>query len=617
MMQTMRNSAKIIFFIVLVTFVGFMAWGGAVSILSSKSRSGGAAPPGVIGRVNGTDINSMLFDEAYRQRLQALTTDEHEPTDDEMAKARNDIWSNMTTMALLEQEAQKHGVVVTDRDVAAYMRQAPPREILESKDFQANGQFDFQKYQTWLQQLAASDNPQALSILSDFEKQIRQQLLVSRLQDLIVSTVRITPDEVKEEMIEKADKVKVQYFFIPAGDFDSTITTVPESEVKARYEKDKEQFKQPEMAILSHVQIAKAPSETDAAVARKTADSLSAAIKAGADFAELATKYSQDPGSGQKGGDLGWFTLDKMVQQFSDATKAIRNIGDVAGPVQSQFGYHIIKLTGRRTAKDAKGEEKPEYQASHILIKVEPSSATLAELEQKANNFKSDAEKLGFKESAEDFGLTVAETKPFPKGQYVPEAGQNNQALNDFSFNGKIGEVSDVIPSRNSFIVFQIARRTPAGYTPYAEVKDRLEKTILREKKIELAHKRGEELSREFASGKSFEQVAQEAGKTLQETDYFNRSQFVPKIGTDPDFAGAAFSLSFANPVSKAVNSRTGTYFIKFVDRQKPDSSMAAVSDSLMNETVKTKRKDVWNKWIAEIKQKAKIEDFRNMYYGS
>jgi hypothetical protein len=123
MMQTMRKSAKIIFFFVLVTFVGFMAYSGIVTSMASKNRAqGGGAPPGVIGIVNETEISNYAFDDAYRKRIQNLTQEDTEPTDAEMEQTRNEIWSNMTTMALLDQEAAKHGIVVTDREVANYKR---------------------------------------------------------------------------------------------------------------------------------------------------------------------------------------------------------------------------------------------------------------------------------------------------------------------------------------------------------------------------------------------------------------------------------------------------------------------------------------------------------------
>ncbi len=624
MMQTMRNSAKIIFFIVLVTFVGFMAYGGVVSLLSGKNRAqGGAAPPGVIGIVNGEQLSHNTFDESYRRRMQALTKEDSltkeiiEPTDAELEQARNDIWNSMTTLALLEQEAKKHGIAVTDPEVADYMRQSPPRDIQQSKDFATDGKFDLSKYQMWLQQLAASQDPRAQTIITDFETQIRQQLLVSRLQDFVLSNVRITQDDAKNDYVDKNDKINVQYIFIPGGDYDSTITKVPEDEIKARYEKDKDQFKQPEMAIISYVQMPKTPSEADSKESKVVIDSIYQQLLGGADFATLAMARSEDPGSGKKGGDLGWFGEGRMVKEFWDATASLKNINDISAPFKSQFGWHIVKLTGKRSTKGPDGKDKVEYMASHILILSQASSQTLADLEQKMNNLKADAENLGLKKAAEQYGLTVTESRPFPKGPSVPAIGQNQQ-LNDFAFIGKPGELSDVVSTRNGYFLVQIERRTPAGIAPYADIKDRLQNTILREKRVDMAHKRGEELAEQMSRGKTFQEIALETGKPILETGLFSRSQFVPKIGSDPDFIGAAFALSPSKPYSKAVSSRTGSFLLKFVDHQPADTTQFTVAaDSLTNEMINTKRKDIWSKWINSLKQNSKIEDFRSTYYGS
>jgi parvulin-like peptidyl-prolyl isomerase len=534
-----------------------------------------------------------------------------------MEQARTQIWNNLTNIMLIQQEAGKHKILVTDREVADYMRHSPPKDILEAPDFQTEGQFDLSKYQMWLQQLALSPDPRHHALLQDLENQIRNQILVSRMQDIVLSTIKITKHDARRDFVEKQEKVKVRYIFIPGGDFDSTITSVPESEVRARYEKEREQFKQNEMAVLDYASLPRSMSAEDSTAIKSEIDKIYGELKGGADFAEEATAFSEDPGSAAKGGDLGWFGEGKMVKEFWDATSSLNNIGDFSEPFTSQFGWHIVKLTGKRSAKDDKGVEKPEYQASHILIRFEPSQATLSNIEQKANNLGLDAEKLGLKEAAKDYAIAVAESKPFTRGSQVPGIGQQ-QDLNDFAFDGKIGEVSDVISNRNGFYVCSINRRIPAGVTPFAEVKQRLEGTVLREKRVELAHKRGQELADELSHGKSLNETAALAGKQIIETDYFNRTQFIPRVGSDADFIGAAFNLGPERPVSSVIKAKTGAYFMQFVDRQAADTTgFAAVSDSLVNSMIENKRKDSWSKWLTSIKQNAKIEDYRSVYYGS
>jgi parvulin-like peptidyl-prolyl isomerase len=624
MMQTMRRLTKVIFLVVLVAFVGFMAYGGVISILSGKSKTqGGSAPPGVIGIVNGEQLSQYTFDDAYRKRIQSITKTDtitgevQEPTDQETEQARNDVWNSMTTMALLEQEAEKHGILVTDAEVADYMRQAPPQDIVQSKSFATDGKFDITKYQTWLQQLASSPDPRYQAIITDFESQIHRQLLVSRLQDFVLSTIKYDRTDAKNDYIEKNQKVDVQYILIPAGDFDSTITTVPESEIRARYDKDRDQYKQPEMATISYVQITKSASAADSAAAKAAIDSIYAQLRAGANFDTLAVERSEDPGSAKKGGDLGWFSEGRMVKEFWEATAKLKKIGEISEPFASQYGWHIVKLTGKRMTKGPDGKETPEYQASHILILSQPSAQTLADLEQKANNFKAEAETIGLKEAAQEYGLKLIESKPFAKGSFIPGIGQN-QKLSDFAFEAKPGDLSDVISGRADYLICQLVKRTPPGYSPFDDIKNRIKETILHEMRVDAAHRKGDELAAEMAQGKTFDDIVAETGKPVQTTDFFSQTGFVRGVGSDPDFIGAAFSLSPTKPVSKAVQSRNGTYFLKFVGSLPADTTkFAAQADSLSTDFINTKKRDLWNKWLGEIRQHAKIEDFRSVYYGA
>ena len=520
-------------------------------------------------------------------------------------------------MTILEIQAKRHNIEISTAEVAEYMRISPPQDILQLPDFQTEGNFDIQKYQLWLQQMAASNQPELLRFLINFENQIRQQLLINRLQEFITSTVRITETELRDSFFEKNEKVKVKYILIPRSDFEDTVTEIPEAEILAKYETDKENYVKPEQAIVSYVQFIKSPGDDDYAQVKQRIHSLRNELKAGADFAEMAKEVSEDVGSGVNGGDLGWFGEGKMVQPFWEATKKLKNTGDISEPVKTQFGWHIITLTGKKENPAGLGNEPGmEYKASHILLKVELSQATLAAIEERANNFIQDAVVYGFEESAEDFQLDVVETTPFSKGGFIPNLGSVPE-ISDFAFEGKAGDISDVISARNSFMVCQLVKRDPLGFTPFEEVRDRLEKTLLFQKQAEEAQEYAAKLRQEMADGKSFEEIAESDGKLIEETDYFARIEFISKVGSDPNFIGTAFSLSEDIPISEAVESRAGAYIIKFIDRQPADTTrFVAEQDSLLQREQDRERREIWSKWVNSARQNAEIEDYRHFYYG-
>jgi len=618
MMQTMRNSAKIIFFLVLVTFAGFMILQGLTSIFSSPTRNGKTAPPGVIGEVDGTPIPVQFFENAYRPRFRELLQKEEEPSDEELQSIRDEIWNNLVTLTLMENEAAKRGITVTDAEIVEYMRLSPPQDLQGLEDFRTDGKFDMQKYQTWLRQAAASNDPQMMAFLNDFENRIRQQLIISRLRDLIVSMIRYSPDDVKYEYVQKNEKVQVRYIFIPSSDIPDSSIVVTDQDLREKYEADKDKYEEKAKATFSFVEFPKVPSDADYDAVKPSIDSIRAQITAGADFAKLAEQRSEDPGSGKNGGDLGWFGEGTMVEPFWVATTSLKKIGDISEPFKTMYGWHIVKLTGKREAKpdSVSNETKYEYQASHILLRVNASPETVAALGEKAKDFQQAAIEKGFKEAADEYGLEIKEPELFTRNSYIPNIGQN-QTLSDFAFDGKSNDISDVTDTRNGLIVCGLPRQVASRIPPFDEVMDRVSKSYLYTKKIDMAYDRLAELAKGYSEGKTFKEISDESGKQIQETPLFARHEFVPKVGSDPDFIGTAFKLTKERPNSGAVKGRGGAYLLNLVERQEPDMTFyESHADSLYQDTISKKRSDLWPRYVNNLRTEAKIEDYRSLYYG-
>ena len=621
MMQSMRSSAKIVFFLVLVAFAGFMILQGLLSIFSDPTQGRGVPSQGVIGIVNGHEITVRAFENLYRPRAQALFQEEEEPSEEELAKIRDEVWNQLTTVTSLNIEAFRHGIEITDAEVAEYMRLTPPQDLMTIPEFQTDEKFDLAKYQSWLRQVATSNNPELVSFLQNFESQIRQQILLSRLQNLVASMVRITPASAKEDFIMKNAKAKVRYILIPQNEFSSEEIEVSDSEILARYEAEKESYRKPRQAVASYITFPRVPGDNDYNEVKGFVDSLYNRAVAGDDFAELAKEHSDDPGSGQNGGDLGWYGKDRMVEPFWEATKALKEIGDISRPVKTQYGWHIIKLTGKREVKNlkettGKEEMETEYQASHILVKVEISGATLAQLQTKAENFIKNARENGFEESAGDFGVAISQTDPFSEGGFIPGLG-SVQELSDLAFYSDPGDISEVISSRNAFIVARLDRIVPESYTPLEEVRERIVQTLEREKRVNLAYESAAEISAQIESGKTLDKIAKETGRAVMEPDYFARHEFVQNVGSDAAFIGAAFRLSRENRYSGAVKSTGGAYILELVDFQPADTAQfLAHADSLTQELRVSKRQEAWNKWVNNLMKDSEIEDYRTYYFG-
>lgn len=130
--------------------------------------------------------------------------------------------------------------------------------------------------------------------------------------------------------------------------FESKIE-VTDEEIKTYYEENKDTFTEPEQVHASHILL-----ETE-----EEANEILAQLNEGADFAELAKEHSKDPGSAQNGGDLGFFGRGEMVPEFEEAAFSLE-VGEMSGVVESEHGYHIIKVTDKKEAKEYTLEEKRE-----------------------------------------------------------------------------------------------------------------------------------------------------------------------------------------------------------------------------------------------------------------
>ena len=506
MFDAVRNNKKIVqVFLVLIALP--FAFFGVESF-----RDGGAGVD--VAKVGEIKISQQEFQQAVREQQDRLRGQlgELDPKVLDNPEFRQAILDDLIDQRLLFQEARKRHLFASDEAV----RQA----IMAVEAFQDNGQFSQQRYEALLSAQGMSP--------AGFEAQVRQDLALQQLAGTIgrsgivsqrvmdkvlalqsearhvqefvlpvenyVGKVKLEDGAAKKfydentEQFRTPDQAKVEYVVLTP---ESLAVEVSEAEIKAWYDGHKERYQQPEERRASHILIAAEKLGKDKA--RQKAEEVLREVQAKpAAFAELARKHSDDPGSASQGGDLGFFGRGMMVKPFEDATFALRD-GEVSGVVESDFGFHIIKLTGQHVAR-----EKPLAEVRGEIERELKSSAVARKFAEAAESFSN----MVYEQSdslqpvADQFKLKIQRSDWIGR-EANPAAGVLGNAKllaavfsDDTIQNKRNTEAVEV--AQNTLVAARIAEYQPASVQPLAGLQATIEKLLVNQEAQKLARADGE-----------------------------------------------------------------------------------------------------------------------------
>jgi len=343
----------------------------------------------------------------------------------------------------------------------------------------------------------------------------------------------------------------------------------------------------------------------DSAAQKALAATLLKEAKEKKDFAALAREFSKDGSNAPNGGDLGWFTKGRMVQAFEKAAFAGKT-GEVLGPVRTPFGLHIIKILGR---------DNREVTIAHILMKITPSSQSKNDIADRAKDFAYNARESEFSKEAQQSGFEVRETQIQEKATVIPGIGINESAVH-WAFGAKVGAVSDPYTVTNGSVVLCVSEAKNAGVRTFEEMKEALRPLALRKKKMDRVKELAAQARATLAPGDSLAKLASgNPPVQVQLTGSFTAGGTVLGIGRDLEFIGAVTGLKIGE-ISPPVMGIRGAYLIQLLSRTAFDSTaFAAQKDVLRSRTLQEKRSRFLSEWVAKLKEKADIEDRRDMFY--
>lgn len=359
-----------------------------------------------------------------------------------------------------------------------------------------------------------------------------------------------------------------------------------------------------EFVKASHILI-NAPAGSDTAAALQKAKDLLRRARGGENFGTLARDNSEDYGSRVQDGDLGWMPRGGWVKPFEQAAFGAR-VGDIVGPVRTQFGWHIIKVTGR---------DSRELKIANLTMKVKASAQSVEHSNSRAQDFSYLAKEEGFEKAAETSSSQIRETAEFVEGSVIPGLGMNEEAM-AFAFSKKLDALSEPMSVTGGVAVFKISGVRAEGVRPFDEVKPMLRFQVLREKKLEAIKTRVDEFYKGLGPNADLQAAAKSMPQvTAAKTGAFKVQDAPTGIGRDYSFVGHVATLK-PGEISKPFQGTRGYFVAKLLAKSAFDSTQyAAEKNTLRDQILGEKRNRLFSDWLTALREKASIEDLRSQYY--
>ena len=598
----------------------FAFWG-----IDSYQRGAGTVQD--MAEVAGQKITLQEFSQAQRDqqdRLRALLGRDFDPALLDTTEQRAELLDQLIQQRLLAVHAARNKLVVTDEQLR--------ETIIGLPAFQEDGRFSRSRYDALLRAQGMSDVV--------FEARLRRDLELQQLNSAVADSSLTSKAQAARMLALLGQQREISEALLSFEQFTGEVKLAPDA-VKAYYDSHPGEFVVPEQvraeyAVLNADALAALETVSEAdmrgwydanvrprfeerAAAKNKAEELLAQLRAAPEkFAELAGQHSQDPGSKDNGGDLGYFARGAMVKPFEDAVFKLKQ-GQLSGIVESRFGFHVVKLTGIKPGKDGEPEQR---QASHILITAPAAKdfeAMRAEIEKDlkkqrlGKKFAEAAEtfsNLAYEQPdtlqpiAEKFKLRIEQSGWLTREPNAAAGALNNQRILDALFspdsikNKHNTEAVDAGP--DTLLVARVIEHKPAAPRPLDEVQAEVAKKLIGQEAMALAIKRGAARFAELQQGKDAG-LAWSAAKTVSR-------QGKPVV--HPDALKAIFSADTGKlPVYLGLELRDRGYGMYKISRVIDAPPVDAAREKEMQEQLaRQAAQEEAAAYIANLRATAKIE---------
>ena len=568
------------------------------------------------GEASSTDIVAKVGDETVsaaevRQQLSETLRGSQVP---DMLKGyyTRQITEQLVSRKAIEYEAKRLGVRVSDQELADRIRRILPG-VYNGDTFVGRDQY------------TAEVQARTQMTVAAFEAVVRQSMVLEKIRKLVTDGISVGPSELQDEFKYKNQKVKLDYAFIKPEDLEAKIT--PDvTEIKAAYEKNRSKYQVPEKRVVRYglidltqlrqnaqvsdadlkaqyqqnIQQYEVPNrvhaehillmtvgKTDAEIEeihQKAEDVLKQAKK-GTNFEDLAKKYSEDPGSKDKGGDLGWITQGQTVPEFEKTAFGLEK-GKISDLVKTQYGFHIIKVLDKETAHTKPFDEvKDSIRTPLLLTKTDKMASD--EADQLSATIRR-SNKVSLDDLGKQFHLSLGETRPVTATDPILELGNSKEAK-DAIFRLRQDELGLPIRTDRGYLVLSVKQIQPAHPGSLEEVRDKIITELKQQKSTELARTKAEDLAKRVKSGEKFEVAAKSLGLEAKTSDLLARNGSISGAVSGKQ-VGAAFQLK-PGDVGAPLNVGANWFVYRVAEKQEPNpADFEKQKKELTDQVLQTKR---------------------------
>jgi peptidyl-prolyl cis-trans isomerase D len=603
-----------------------LAGGMLLYLVPSMPGTGDAASTDTVAKIGDESVTT----DEVRQQLSEIEQRNQVPKQLESLYAQQ-ILKQLIFQKEIEYESKRLGIHVSDQERAERIRQFLPTAY--------NGDTF-----VGMDRYAAEVQGRFQMTVPVFEEQIRQSLLLEKFRKLVTDGISVGPGELQDEFRYRNEKIKLDYALIKPEDLAAKInpdeaeikaayeknkskylvpekrvvryaladvnqirqsTQVSDDELKVQYQQDIQQYQVPNRVHVDHIllmTVGKTPAEVEE-IHQKAEDVLKQANKKGANFEELAKKYSEDPGTKDKGGDLGWITQGQTVPEFEKVAFSLPK-GSISDLVKTQYGFHIIKVLDKETAHTKTFDEvKDSIRAPLMLAKADKQGADIAD---KLSAAIRQSNKISIDDLAKQFHLTVGETRPVSATEPILELG-NSKEVKDAIFGQRPDELSLPIHTDRGYLIVTVRGVLPAHQGTLDEVRDRVIADLKQQKSTDIARQKADDLEKRLKSGEKFDTAAKALGLDPKTSDLFARNGSISGAASGKQLS-AAFQMK-PGDVGPPLNLGASWFVYRVAEKQEPNpADFDKQKKDLTDQVLQTKRNLAFEAFRTSLEARLKRE---------